>query len=250
MAQASLAILCDLDHGAWLINLSRTKGLLRTTHGPDAEDGKHFDEDQESHSLMSGNSSNPIDRIDAIGGEFGRSNCADQSGDSVGESSPENSADVAELGSGAGQHYDSLTDQTLTPTALPPIVGDSKNIAPHRWESLSANERVAFLQRWLMYAEVKYKCPVDHWPEAFAAEWRVMGGSELAFQCIIDAEQKVAAGKSVLNYVARAMEGDLPHDAEQWRTLYVQAYHITGLVNRACASLQCKIDAALIDTLP
>jgi len=46
-------------------------------------------------------------------------------------------------------------------------------------------------------------------------------------RCLIAAERKVATGHSVLNYVACAMEGDLPDDAEQWRALYVQAYHIT-----------------------
>jgi len=59
--------------------------------------------------------------------------------------------------------------------------------------------------------------------------------SPSAAQCLIAAGQKVAAGKSVLNYVARAMEGNLPEDVEQWRALYVQAYHITGTVNRTCA---------------
>jgi len=243
MAQASCAIYHDLRPSAWLINLSRTKGWPRTTHKPDAESG-HFDK---SRSPMSGNSRSPkVDRVisseavSSIAGEFGHPNSTDRLSDSVGESSPED--DVAKLSSSS---HDPLAG---TPAALPPIIGDSKHVTPHGWESLSASGRVAFIQRWLMYAEVKYKCPVDHWPEAFAAEWLVMKGSALDFQCLIDAEQKVAAGKSLLNYVARAMEGDLPHDTEQWRVLYVQAYHITGIVNRACARLQCKIDAALMET--
>jgi hypothetical protein len=247
--------------------LSRTKGWSRTTDGPGAGSVDHLGVDQESQEELSGDSPSPADKVihknngrcDSgssgtflpVTGGFGHSNRTDQASDSVGEPSPENSADAAGLSSDLGQHYhDPIAYQAVTPTVLPPITGDSKNIAPNRWESLSASERVAFLQRWLMYAEVKYKCPVDHWPEAFAAEWLVMKSSALAFQCLIDAEQKVAAGKSVLNYVARAMEGDLPHDAEQWRVLYVQAYLIAGIVNRACTRLQCKIDAALMEASP
>jgi hypothetical protein len=133
----------------------------------------------------------------------------------------------------------------VIPMTLPPINGDSKKITPQNWESLSANKRVVFLQRWMMYAEVKYRSPVVDWPEAFAREWFVMKHGPSAVQCLIDAGQKVAAGESALNYVGRVMEGDLPEDVEQWRALYVQAYHMTGIINRTCARLQCMIDSAL-----
>jgi hypothetical protein len=126
-------------------------------------------------------------------------------------------------------------------------MGDSKNIDPLKWDSLNATERVAFLQRWLMYAEVKYKGPVDDWSEMFAKEWHIIKNSPSASECLIAADKKVIAGRSLLNYVARAMEGDLPDDAQQWRALYIQTYHIIGSVNRACTSLQCKIDAALAE---
>jgi hypothetical protein len=172
-----------------------------------------------------------------------------ESSDQIDIFSTINPVDPNELGSSSGAHSYQPDYRTTTSSSinLPPIIGDSKNISPQNWESLTASERVAFLQRWLMYAEVKYKCPVDCWPEAFAAEWVIMKDAS-AVQCLVAAEQKVAAGKSALNYVARVMEGDLPDDAEQWRVLYVQAYHITGTLSRACTRLQCKIDAALIET--
>jgi hypothetical protein len=142
-----------------------------------------------------------------------------------------------------------VADHTVTPIALGSIIGDSKSIDPKNWDALSATERVAFLQRWLMYAEVKYKGPIADWSEAFAKEWVVVKDSPSASQCLIAASQKVTAGKLLLNYVARAMEGVLPRDLQEWRALYVQAYHITGSVNRACTSLQCKIDAALAENV-
>jgi hypothetical protein len=137
------------------------------------------------------------------------------------------------------------SDQKVTSVILAPIIGDSKSINPEKWDLLSATERVAFLQRWLMYVEVKYKGPVGDWPKAFAKEWYIVKNRPSAAQCLISASQKVTAGRSLLNYIAHVMEGDLPDNAQQWRALYIQAYHINGSVNCACASLQCKIDAAL-----
>jgi hypothetical protein len=101
----------------------------------------------------------------------------------------------------------------------------------------------------MMYAEVKYQSPVADWPETFAAEWLITKDSPSAAQCLIAVRQKVAAGKSVLDYIARVMEGNLPGDVEQWHAVYVQAYHITGTVNRTCARLQCMIDTALVENL-
>ena len=138
-------------------------------------------------------------------------------------------------------------DEVISGIFLPPIIGDSKSINPQSWHLLSASERVAFLQRWLMYAEIKYKAPIDRWPEEFAQEWSMLKRSSSASQCLIAAKQKLFAGTSLLNYVARVMEGDLPDNAEQWRAIYVQTYHITGIVTRACANLQCKIDAAVAE---
>jgi hypothetical protein len=56
--------------------------------------------------------------------------------------------------------------------------------------------------------------------------------------------QKVAAGKSVLNYVALAME-----NVAQWRALYVQGFKLTILrsLNRTYTRLQCMIDTALVE---
>ena len=141
-------------------------------------------------------------------------------------------------------------DQAIGGGFLPPIIGDSKSIDPQSWRFLNASERVAFLQRWLMYAEIKYKAPVDRWPEAFAHEWSMLKHGSSASQCVIAAKQKVFAGTSLLNYVARVMEGDLPDNAEQWRAIYVQTYHITGIVTRACTNLQCQIDAAVAEITP
>jgi hypothetical protein len=91
--------------------------------------------------------------------------------------------------------------------------------------------------------------PSADWLKAFAAGWHVAKDSPWASQCLISSGKKVAAGKSMLNYVARAMEGYLPEDVEQWRVLYVQAYHITGIVNRSCTRLQCMIDTVLGENL-
>ena len=179
--------------------------------------------------------------------EIGHSNRPDQSNDQIDIASvPGKSVDVTDFSCSPGRHSDEVTRQIIAPMILPPIIGDSKNVTPQKWESLSASERVAFLQRWMMYAELKYRSPVADWPEAFAAEWLVMKDSPLAAQYLIAAGHKLAAGKSVLNYVARVMEGYLPEDVEQWRVLYIQAYHIAGIINRACTRLQCMIDTALV----
>jgi hypothetical protein len=88
-------------------------------------------------------------------GEISPSNCIGKLSHQVDvESSPRKSFDIAE----SGQHSEiseNRSDQ-MEPIILPPIIGDSRKFNPQRW-----GERVAFLQRWLVYAEVKYKCPVD-----------------------------------------------------------------------------------------
>ena len=157
------------------------------------------------------------------------SNRPDQSNDQIGIASGKS----VNVSCSPGRHSDEVAHQIIAPMILPPIIGDSKYVTPQKWESLSASERVAFLQRWMMYAELKYRSPVADWAEAFAAEWLVVKDSPLAAQYLIAAGHKVAAGKSVLNYVARVMEGYLPEDVEQWRVLYIQAYHIAGIINRA-----------------
>jgi hypothetical protein len=184
-------------------------------------------------------------------------------------------------------------DQAIGGGFLPPIIGDSKSINPQSWRFLNASERVAFLQRWLMYAEIKYKAPIDRWPEAFAQEWSMLKHGSSTSQCLIAAKQKVFAGRVAPSCIGqsahekgrgrqkikllkgrkrkdncklmltklllprhqvtlshRVMEGDLPNNAEQWRAIYVQTYHITGIVTRACASLQCQIDAAVAGITP
>jgi hypothetical protein len=214
----------------------------RSGNTPDSADNVIPKINLEGHrqSSLNGHANSPFS------GKIGGLNFPDRFSDLV--PFPVKSADIAEFSHEPGRHSEEFSDQTAIPATLPPITGDSKNVALQKWEFLSASERVAFLQRWLMYAEVKYKCPVDSWPEAFAAEWLIMKGSPSAVQCLIAAEHRLAAGKSVLNYIARVMEGKLPDDVEQWRVLYVQAYHIIGTVSRACTRLKCYLNAALVET--
>jgi hypothetical protein len=231
---------------------------------PDAESLFHRDADYESHSANSRDSPYPMDRviqtteghcqpnlgeeaISSFSSEFNPGSCPNQPGDQTGI---RESVEVADFCRSPDWESDEAAHQVVPPSSLPPITGDSKYVTPQKWESLSASERVAFLQRWMMYVEVKYQSPVADWPEKFAAEWMITKDSPSAAQCLVAAGQKVAAGKSVLNYVTRAMEGNLPEDVEQWHALYVQAYHITGTVNRTCARLQCMIDTALVESLP
>jgi hypothetical protein len=230
---------------------------------PDAETLFDQNVDYESHSANSRDSPYPMDRviktteghcqpslgeevISSHSSEFVPGSRPNQSSHQIGI---RESVEVADFCRSPDQQSDEAAHQVVPPSNLPPITGDSRNVTPQKWESLNASERVAFLQRWMMYAEVKYKSPVADWPETFAAEWLITKDGPSAAQSLVAARQKVAAGKSVLDYVARVMEGNLPEDVEQWRALYVQAYHITGTVNRTCARLQCMIDSVLVENL-
>jgi len=226
----------------------------------DAESLFHRDADYESHSANSCDSPYPMDRViqtteghcqPSLGeevissSEFSPGSRPDQSSDQIGT---RESVEVADFHHSPDRESDKAAHQVVPPSNLPPITGDSKHVTPQKWESLSVSEQVAFLQCWMMYAEVKYQSPVADWLETFAAEWLITKDSPSAAQCLIAAGQKVAAGKSVLNYVTRAMEGNLLEDVEQWCALYVQAYHITGTVNCTCARLQCMIDTTLVES--
>jgi hypothetical protein len=243
----------------WLIHLSRTQQWTRETQTPDEENIFHQNTDNESYSATSNEHPHPIDEVSqkiesrhqSSSGQIGPSNHPNQSSARTGTAFfTRKSVDIADFRSSPDRSSDKAAHQMVTSMTLPPIIGDSKKIAPQKWESLSASERVVLLQRWMMYAEVKYRSPVADWPEAFTREWFVVKHSPSAVQCLIAARHKVAAGESALNYVARVMEGDLPEDVEQWRALYVQTYHMTGIINRACARLQCMIDNALVDNAP
>lgn len=242
--------------------MSRTKDWTRTTHEASAQSLVYgLDPSHELHLTESGNSPSPVNRaveksdghrqsdlsgeaVSLSTGEIGHSDRTDRLCAQTDIASfRRKSVDIMGFNCGSSQYSD---HQVAVPIAFPPIIGDSKNITSQKWESLGASERVAFLQRWLMYAEVKYKGPVDCWPEAFVAEWLIFKDSPSALEHLVSAGHKVAAGKSALNYVARVMEGDLPNDPKQWRMLYTQAYHITGILNSACTRLQCMIDNVLV----
>jgi hypothetical protein len=237
--------------------LSRTQQWTRKIQTSGAGSIFRQNTDDESHSATSSKHLYPTDRVSqkteshhqSSASQIGPSNYPNRSSVQTGIASfTRKSVDIADFCSSPDRHSDKAAGQIVAPITLPPIIGDSKKIIPQKWESLSASERVAFLQRWMMYAEVKYKSPVADWPEAFAREWSIAKHNPSAIQCIIAAGCKVAAGESALNYVARVMEGDLPEDIGQWRALYVQAYHMTGIINRACARLQCMVDNALVES--
>lgn len=130
---------------------------------------------------------------------------------------------------------------------FPDIPGDLKAIDFTAWGSWSAPRRVAAVRRWIIYASHKYG-PVDRWAEDFSQKWGIMRHKEAgALDRWLDSiRQMIRMGRCVLNYLERAMEGELPESVDAWRDLHAQSYQLAGQLWRAILGVQHRLDSAVL----
>lgn len=129
---------------------------------------------------------------------------------------------------------------------LPDIGGDLEAIDFREWHSWVASRRVAAIRRWIIYAAHKYG-PVDRWGEDFSQEWGTMRHKDALTVChwLDSVKQRVKIGRTALNYLERAMEGELSASVEEWRDLYVQSHELAAQLWGGVLGVQTRLDRAI-----
>jgi len=81
---------------------------------------------------------------------------------------------------------------------------------------------------------------IANWPAQSAEEWRTMKerDSECVTVWLNEGGKKVAAGRCMLAYLGRVMEGQLPTDVEALRDLYLQGHQLTCTFHSAIIGLE------------
>jgi hypothetical protein len=126
------------------------------------------------------------------------------------------------------------------------IAGDSQAVDFRDWQSWIASRRIAAVRRWIIFAAYKYG-PVDRWGEDFSQEWGTMKHRDMStvYRWLDSVKQRVRTGRTALNYLERAMEGELSTSVEEWRDLYVQSHELAGQLWGAILGVQVRLDRVL-----
>lgn len=136
----------------------------------------------------------------------------------------------------------STTATTTSPTVdnSPPlftiVVNGSCDPFHGEWPSWNARCHMKAVRRWLMDMEWNWGS-MARWPAMCEEQWAIIKTKDhgIAGGWIAEEDKKVAAGRLMLWYLGRIMEGQLPLDVEELRDLYLQGHQLT-----------CDIDAAII----
>lgn len=133
---------------------------------------------------------------------------------------------------------------------LPTIQDDLEGVDFREWKSWAANRRVAAIRRWVAHVAHQYG-PTDRWAQRFDEDWaRMKGGDEEAIQTWLHAvKQRVRMCWCALGYLERAMEGELPSSADDWRDLYAQALQLSKQLCAAVGGVEGRLDQALGEPL-
>lgn len=115
-----------------------------------------------------------------------------------------------------------------------------------KWEDFptwTAQQRIAAIHRWVLYAEHKYRSPLSSWPQAFDAshEHFSNGDSNGLTQWLTGVCSQIYAGRRALDYLGRVMEGELPDGTTGVRDLYVQAHRLSSTIQEAIVGLQYRL---------
>lgn len=130
------------------------------------------------------------------------------------------------------------------------IHNDLEGVDFREWQSWAAYRRVAAIRRWVTHVAHRYG-PTDRWAQRFDEDWaRMKGGEEDALQTWLHAvKQRVRMGWCALGYLERAMEGELPSSADDWRDLCVQALQLSKQLCMAVGSIEGRLDRVLGESM-
>lgn len=132
-----------------------------------------------------------------------------------------------------------VSQQLLTaPDDFPPLTLPGVDFS--NWRSWPAHRRVSAIRRWVTYAG-----PVDRWAQRFDEEWEAVGrNSGISKQSLFcSARQRVKLGWCALDYLERAMEGELPSSTDDLRDLYVQAQQLSKQLCMAVGGLDSRLES-------
>jgi hypothetical protein len=108
----------------------------------------------------------------------------------------------------------------------------------------NARGRLVYIRRALLLLEEKWGT-VARWPVNFGQEWvsvRTNGAQQIAlwFNSI---RIQVLAGRRVIRYLARVMDGELP-TVDEWRMLWLEVYQLLETVYAGVLGLELRLDLA------
>jgi hypothetical protein len=88
---------------------------------------------------------------------------------------------------------------------------------------------------------------VERWGEDLSEEWSAMkhGDAPAVHHWVARAMQKVKMGQSALNYLERAMEGELSPGVEEWHDLYAQSHQLACQLWGGVLGIQHRLDFML-----
>jgi hypothetical protein len=134
----------------------------------------------------------------------------------------------------------------VQPLEFPGIEGHLEAVEFREWRLWTAPRRIAAIRRWIIHAASKYG-PVEHWGDSFGLEWHALkDGDVLAVRGWLEgAKRRIKLGRSALNYLERAMEGELSASSEEWRDLYAQSHQLVCQLWTAVLGVQYRLDCAV-----
>jgi hypothetical protein len=137
----------------------------------------------------------------------------------------------------------SFEDRGTLSLEFPEIDDDLESVDFRDWTSWNAPRRIAAVRRWIIHAAHKYG-PMERWGEDLSEEWSSMkyGDAPTVRRWLARATRRVKMGRSVLNYLERAMEGELSPGVEEWRDLYAQSHQLACQLWGGVLGIQYRLD--------
>lgn len=95
------------------------------------------------------------------------------------------------------------------------------------WPKWSARQRMAAIRRLQVDIEWRWGS-IDEWALSFSAEAGSLRhrGIEGALAWMGEQTGKVSAGRLLLGYIGRVMEGNMSEEIEDWRDIFLQSYQL------------------------
>jgi hypothetical protein len=125
------------------------------------------------------------------------------------------------------------------PPPTPTVLSDA---VLEEWGVWSATRRIAALRRWMLDMEWNWGS-IGSWSSKCAEKWATIKENDIdyALQWLEEEARKVTAGRRMMGYLGRIMEGQLPTDAETVRDLYVQGHQMTLLFDGVVIGLDSTL---------
>lgn len=107
-------------------------------------------------------------------------------------------------------------------TPAPPVIPYCED-----WPTWSARQKMAGIRR--LHVDVEWRWgSIDEWTLVFSAEAGSLRhmGIEGVLGWMREQDAKVTAGRLLLGYIGRVMEGNMSEEIEDWRDIFLQSYQL------------------------